>query len=80
MRAVVIDTLGGPEVLRESEVETPKPGPGQVHVGVRVAGVNPFDARVRSGEFPRPLPAILGVEVAGTVDALRRGRDRLRGR
>jgi NADPH:quinone reductase-like Zn-dependent oxidoreductase len=73
MKAIVVDTFGGPEVLRESEVETTKPGPGQVRVRVRVAGVNPFDARVRSGEFRRPLPAILGVEVAGTVDALGEG-------
>jgi NADPH:quinone reductase-like Zn-dependent oxidoreductase len=73
LKAIVVDRFGGPEVLRESEVETPEPGPGQVRVRVRVAGVNPFDARVRSGEFPRPLPTILGVEVAGTVDAIGEG-------
>ncbi|HEY0805109.1 MAG TPA: NADP-dependent oxidoreductase [Pseudonocardiaceae bacterium] len=74
MKAMQIDAFGGPEVLHEVEVDTPEPGPGQVRIRVRAVGVNPFDGKVRSGGmaamFPTPLPAILGVEVAGTVDAV----------
>jgi len=74
MKAMRIDTFGGPEVLQEAEVDTPEPGPGQVRVRVRAVGVNPFDGKVRSGAmeavFSTPLPAILGLEVAGTVDAV----------
>ncbi|HEX4724177.1 MAG TPA: NADP-dependent oxidoreductase [Pseudonocardiaceae bacterium] len=73
MKAVRIDAFGGPEVLHEAEVDTPTPGPGQVRVRVRSVGVNPFDGKVRSGAmqavFDTPLPAILGFEVAGVVDA-----------
>jgi NADPH:quinone reductase-like Zn-dependent oxidoreductase len=74
MKAMQIDAFGGPEVLHEVEVGTPEPGPGQVRIRVRAVGVNPFDGKVRSGAmaaiFPTPLPAILGLEVAGTVDAV----------
>jgi NADPH:quinone reductase-like Zn-dependent oxidoreductase len=74
MKAMRIDTFGGPEVLHEAEVDTPEPGPGQLRVRVRTVGVNPFDAKVRSGAmaavFTTPLPTILGLEVAGTVDAV----------
>ena len=73
MKAVRIDAFGGPEVLHEAEVDTPVPGHGQVRVRVRAVGVNPFDSKVRSGAmqtvFNTPLPAILGLEVAGVVDA-----------
>jgi NADPH:quinone reductase-like Zn-dependent oxidoreductase len=74
MKAMRIDTFGGPEVLHEAEVDIPEPGPGQVRVRVRAAGVNPFDYKVRSGAMEAvsktPLPKILGLEVAGTVDAV----------
>jgi NADPH:quinone reductase-like Zn-dependent oxidoreductase len=74
MKAIQIDAFGGPEVLHEVEVDTPEPGPGQLRLRVRAAGVNPFDGKVRSGAmaavFPTPLPAVLGLEVAGTVDAV----------
>src|SRR5882757_7830955 len=74
MKAMQIDTFGGPEVLHEVEVDTPEPGPGQLRLRVRAVGVNPFDGKVRSGAmeavFTTPLPAVLGSEVAGTVDAV----------
>jgi NADPH:quinone reductase-like Zn-dependent oxidoreductase len=69
-----IDEFGGPEVLHETEVPTPEPAAGQVRVRTRAVGLNPLDAKVRSGgmaaAFPTPLPALLGIEVAGTVDAV----------
>ncbi|MFC4588501.1 NADP-dependent oxidoreductase [Sphaerisporangium corydalis] len=74
MKAIVIDRFGGPEVLRLSDVPLPDPGPGQIRVQVRAASVVPLDGKIRSGVmeqmFPTPLPAILGREVAGIVDAL----------
>ncbi|KOX27599.1 NADPH:quinone reductase [Saccharothrix sp. NRRL B-16348] len=66
--------FGGPEELRPAEVERPEPGAGQVRLRVRAAGVNPYDAVVRAGGmeavFTTPLPTILGIEVAGVVDAV----------
>ncbi|MEV8439707.1 NADP-dependent oxidoreductase [Actinosynnema sp. NPDC051121] len=74
MKAVVLNRFGGPEELRLAEVDRPEPGPGQVRLRVRAVGVNPFDAKVRSGDmeavFTTPLPTILGLELAGVVDAV----------
>jgi NADPH2:quinone reductase len=70
MRAVRIEQTGGPEMLRPVEVEDPAPGPGEVQVAVAAAGVNFIDAYHRSGLYPLELPAVLGVEAAGTVAAV----------
>lgn len=74
MRAVVMEKFGDPSVLVPAEVPVPEPGPGQVRVRVAAAGVNPIDARIRSGSmkdmFPTPLPAVPGMDIAGTIDAL----------
>ena len=74
MKAVIIEEFGGPEVLRVGDKDLPEPGTGQVRVRVRAAGVNGIDAAIRSGAaqqmFPTELPAVPGVEVAGTVDAV----------
>jgi NADPH:quinone reductase-like Zn-dependent oxidoreductase len=74
MKAVVLSRFGGPEELRAAEVDRPEPGAGQVRLRVRAAGVNPYDAKIRSGAmeavFGTPLPAVLGLEAAGVVDAV----------
>ena len=74
MKTMSFDAFGGPEVLRASDAPVPEPGPGQVRVRVRAAGLNPLDAKIRSGGMqqvmPTALPAVLGQEVAGTVDAV----------
>jgi NADPH:quinone reductase-like Zn-dependent oxidoreductase len=79
MKAVVIDEFGAPEVLHVTDRDLPEPGAGQVRVRVRAAGVNPVDAKIRSGEaqqmFATKLPAVLGLEVAGTVDEVGPGVD-----
>ena len=59
MKAVRIETHGGPEVLRLVELPTPKPGPGQVLVGIEAVGVNFIDTYQRSGLYQLPLPAVL---------------------
>src|SRR3954469_1721770 len=73
MKAVSFAQYGGPEVLEVTDVEEPEPGPGQIRIAVRAAGVNPIDWKVRSGamsEFmPLNLPAIDGREAARGVGA-----------
>jgi len=72
MKTMQIDRFGGPEVLHAAEAPEPHAGRGQVRVRVRAIGVNLFDAKVRSGAmeavFRTPLPALLGIELAGVVD------------
>lgn len=75
-RAVVFTEYGGPEVLHVAELEAPLPGPGQVRVAVRAAGVNPIDWKIRSGamaQAARTFPVVPGVEMAGVVDRLGEG-------
>jgi enoyl reductase len=76
-KAVVFESYGGPEVLRVVDQPVPRPGPGQVRVAVRAAGVQPADALLRSGRFaqwsPATFPQRLGNEFAGVVDALGEG-------
>lgn len=77
MKAIVFDRFGGPDVLHEADVELPQPGPGQVRVRVKAAGLNALDGKIRSGMLeavrPTALPAVPGVELAGVVDALGEG-------
>ncbi|MFD4032820.1 NADP-dependent oxidoreductase [Streptomyces sp. NPDC058637] len=72
MEAIVYEEFGGPEVLRLTWVDDVHPGPGQIRVAVRAAGVNPVDHKIRNGwmeaAFPTPLPATPGSEFAGVVD------------
>ena len=66
---VAVD-FGGPEVLRNIEVDVPDPGPGQVTIDVRAAGINPADAKhIAPGQDPKLLPLSVGYEVAGVVTA-----------
>ncbi|WP_329118936.1 NADP-dependent oxidoreductase [Streptomyces sp. NBC_01465] len=75
MRAVVLTSFGGPEVLETAEVEIPEPGPAQVRIKVRAAAVNPVDAGERAGAFggEAGVRVGLGWDVAGTVDAVGAG-------
>ncbi|QCB92478.1 NADP-dependent oxidoreductase [Cellulomonas shaoxiangyii] len=77
VRAVVLEEFGGPEVLRLATTTVPAPGPGQVRVHVEAAAVNGFDGKVRAGVLrdvvPVAPPTVLGLEVAGTVDAVGAG-------
>ena len=68
MRAVVVESLGGPEVLNVREVPRPSPAAGEALIEVHRAGVNYTDLgrRERGWRFPRqPLPVIPGWEIAG---------------
>ncbi|MEU4052044.1 NADP-dependent oxidoreductase [Streptomyces olivaceus] len=72
MRKVSFAEFGGPDVLRLVDAEEPHPGPGQIRVAVRAAGVNPVDWRIREGQVlgahPVELPAGVGLDAAGVVD------------
>ncbi|MBW0135470.1 NADP-dependent oxidoreductase [Pseudonocardia abyssalis] len=74
MKAYVFTQYGGPENQEIQELPTPEPGPSEVRIAVRAAGVNPIDWKIRQGflrEFlPRDLPAVLGGEAAGVVEAV----------
>ena len=64
--------FGGPEHQEHQELATPEPGPSEVRVAVRAAGVNPVDWKIRAGALGTSgdLPAVLGVEAAGVVEAV----------
>jgi NADPH:quinone reductase-like Zn-dependent oxidoreductase len=73
MKAVRFSRFGGPEVLEIVELPDPHPGPGQVRIAVRAAGVNPSDWKKRQGLMDEELPQTLGYEAAGVVDELGEG-------
>ncbi|AYE96116.1 oxidoreductase [Mycobacterium paragordonae] len=78
MRAVVITKHGDPSVLKVQErPDPPPPGPGQLRIDVRAAGVNFADHLARVGLYPDApkLPAVVGYEVAGIVTAVGDGVD-----
>ena len=81
-RAVLIRAYGGAAAAEIAEIARPAAGQGQVLVRVRAAGVNGIDWKVREGfvqkAFPLQLPAVLGIELAGTVEALGPGASRFR--
>src|SRR6267378_1131669 len=73
MKAIRVHEFGGPEVLKLEEVDDPKPGPGQVVVRVKAAGVNPYDTYMRAGAYGArnpTLPFTPGSDAAGIVEAV----------
>ena len=70
MKAVRIHEDGGPDVLRYEDVADPEPGPGDVLVSLRAAGLNHLDIWVRKGLPSAPKPRILGADGTGVVEAL----------
>jgi len=82
IRALTLHTYGGVDATRISAIPTPTAGPGQVLVSVRAAGLNGLDWKVREGYvrdvFPITFPAVLGIELAGVVEAVGPGVTRFR--
>jgi NADPH:quinone reductase-like Zn-dependent oxidoreductase len=72
MKAAVLDGYGGAERFAIRDVERPRPGPGQLLLRVRAAGVNPIDWKIRRGTLrlllPARFPLILGYDAAGEVE------------
>jgi NADPH:quinone reductase-like Zn-dependent oxidoreductase len=74
MKAVQFDEYGPVEVLQVREVPVPEPGPGQVLIRVKAAGINPGETRIRIGSlhdrWPATFPSGQGSDFAGVVDKL----------
>lgn len=69
MRAIAIEGFGGRDRLKLVEQPTPEPGPDDVLVRVRAAGVGPWDIKTREGVFgERSFPYVLGMEASGIVE------------
>jgi NADPH:quinone reductase-like Zn-dependent oxidoreductase len=73
VKAARFSRFGGPEVLEIVDLADPHPGPGQVRIAVRAAGVNPSDWKKREGLMDPELPQTMGHEAAGVVDELGEG-------
>ena len=82
MKAVRFHEYGTPDVLRYEDVEQPVPAAGEVRIRVAATSFNPVDGNIRAGFMQGPIPVTLphtpGIDVAGTVDALGEGVDRVR--
>ena len=80
MRSILLRNYGGETAAQVTESPKPVVGVGQVLVRVRAAGINALDWKVREGDvrdaFPLQLPAVLGIELAGVVEALGPGASR----
>src|SRR5438128_2265866 len=70
MHAIRVHTPGGPEAMRFEELPTPQPTAGEALVRVAACGVNFIDIYQRSGQYKLPLPLKVGMEGAGTVEAV----------
>ncbi len=76
-RAVRFDEYGGVDVLNVVDVEPPRPGPGQLLIRVKAAGINPGEAKIREGmmhaRFPATFPSGEGSDLAGVVEEVGEG-------
>jgi len=70
VKAVQLTSFGGPEVMKLVDVTVGDPGPGQARVRHHAIGLNFIDIYQRSGVYPNALPAVLGMEGAGVVEAV----------
>jgi NADPH2:quinone reductase len=73
MQAVQLQRTGGPEVLEVVDLPAPSPGPGEILIRQEAVGLNFIDTYHRSGLYPMQLPAVLGTEGAGVVEAVGEG-------
>ena len=72
MKAIVLRGHGGPEVLEQTELPHPEPGPGQVRIEIAAVALNHLDLWVRKGgpAFKLHFPHVLGADIVGTIDAV----------
>lgn len=73
MKAIRVESTGGPEVMRLQDVPVPEPRPGQIVIRVEAAGVNFIDVYHRKGLYQVPLPFTPGREAAGAVERVGEG-------
>lgn len=70
-KTIVLHETGGPEVFKWEDTTLPDPGPGEVRLRQTAVGLNFIDTHLRDGSYPLPsLPATLGFEAAGVVEAV----------
>ena len=72
-KAIRIEKTGGPEVMQWADVEVGEPGAGEIRIKHHAIGLNYIDVYFRTGLYPQPLPAGLGMEAAGVVEAVGEG-------
>lgn len=70
MKAIRVQSYGGPEVLKLEDIPIPEPKPGEARVKIEASGVNFIDIYQRTGLYPLNTPFTLGMEGAGVVDAV----------
>ncbi|MFP5478813.1 MAG: quinone oxidoreductase family protein [Alphaproteobacteria bacterium] len=73
VRTVIIEAHGGPEVLELVDRPVGEPGPGELRIRHKACGLNFIDVYQRSGLYPMTMPAALGMEAAGVVEAVGAG-------
>src|SRR5215210_7089891 len=78
MKAIRVESYGGPEVLAYTDVEKPAPKAGEALVRIKAIGVNFIDVYHRTGLYPLPLPFTPGTEGAGTVEEVGAGVEDLK--
>ncbi|GAC1416800.1 MAG: quinone oxidoreductase [Burkholderiaceae bacterium] len=72
-KAIRMSRVGGPEVMEYVDVEVGDPGPGEVRIRHAAIGLNYIDVYFRTGLYPQSFPAGIGMEGAGTVEAVGAG-------
>ena len=77
MRAVRVESCGGPEQMSVQVVPRPEPGPGEIRIRLSACGINLIDTYHRSGLYPLSMPTGLGCEGAGIVEVVGDGVDDL---
>jgi len=72
MKAIRVREFGAPAVLKIENIPDPTPGPGQVVIAVKAAGVNPVDTYIRAGTYARkpPLPYTPGSDAGGVIESV----------
>lgn len=82
MRAFVLTRYGGPTAAELRDVAVPGPGPGEVQIAVKAAGLNPVDFKIREGQLrvvqSYALPIVMGCELSGVVTSIGAGVQRFR--
>ncbi|MHC4474416.1 MAG: NADPH:quinone reductase [Planctomycetota bacterium] len=74
MKAIIVQKFGEPQVMKLQQVDQPRPGPGQVLIEVKAAGVNPVDTYIRAGTYSfGQVPYTPGFDAAGVVEAVGEG-------
>ncbi len=69
-KTIIIQQVGGPEVLKIKDVEVGSPGPDEIKITNHAIGLNYIDTYHRSGLYPLPLPSGIGLEGAGKIDEI----------